>query len=103
MVPFASYFFSCTVTEEVTIEIFELFDNDFFGLKSIDFLVPNEALQFKSARIRVKTYLNGVRYLMAEWFFTFALTCILTMTTVFSVCVTIALFFLRRLYLLSWI
>ena len=44
MVPFADYFFSCGKTEFVTIKIFERFDNDDFGLKQIDFMVPNEAL-----------------------------------------------------------
>ena len=64
MVPFVDYFFSCAKTEQVTIEIFERFDNEHFGLRSIDFLVPNEALQFKSATIRVNTSLSGVRYYM---------------------------------------
>ena len=44
MVPFSGYFFSCEPTEQVTIKIFERFDNDDYGLESIDFLVPNEAL-----------------------------------------------------------
>ena len=44
MIPFADYFFSCGKTELVTIKIFERFDNDDFGLKQIDFMVPNEAL-----------------------------------------------------------
>lgn len=32
IVPFYDYFFTCDVTDEVVIEIFEQFDNDFFGL-----------------------------------------------------------------------
>lgn len=44
MIPFSDYFFTCTSTEEVAIKIFDRFDNDDFGLASIDFLVPNEAL-----------------------------------------------------------
>ena len=44
MIPLSSYFFSCEPTEEVTIKIFERFDNEDFGLEAIDILVPNEAL-----------------------------------------------------------
>ena len=77
LIPFSRFFFACEKTEQVTIQIFEKFDNDDFGLESIDFLVPNEALQFKSpAQIRVKTALYGVRWFMEEWFFTCALACI---------------------------
>ena len=44
LVPYSDYFYSCEQTEQVTIQIFEKFDNDDFGLESIDFLVPNEDL-----------------------------------------------------------
>ena len=44
MVPFLGYFYSCEPTETVTIKIFERFDNEDYGLRSIDLLVPNEAL-----------------------------------------------------------
>ena len=80
MIPFADFFFSCGKTELVTIKIFEKFDNEDFGLKSIDFMVPNEALQFKTATVRVNTALFGIRYFMSEWFFTCALLCISAMT-----------------------
>lgn len=103
MVPFADYFFECDATDEVVIEIFEQFDNEFFGLQAIDFLVPNEALQFKSAKIKVKTYFTGLRYLMVEWFFVFGLTCILSMTFASSLTLTIAVFILRKLYLERWL
>ena len=103
MIPFSGYFFSCEPTEEVTIKIFERFDNEDFGLESIDILVPNEALQFKTARMRVKTELDGVRYLMQTWFFTFALACIMSSTVGISVFLCIAILILKRLYLpVSW-
>lgn len=44
MLPMSSYFTTCTVTQPISIQIFEKFDNEDFGLESIDFLVPNEAL-----------------------------------------------------------
>ena len=80
MIPLSSYFVSCSHTEQVKIKIFEKFDNADFGLQSINFLIPNEALQFKSAHLRVKSSLFGIRWLMEEWFFTFALIWILAGT-----------------------
>jgi len=44
MLPIANYFSNCGQTEEVVITIFDKFDNQDFGLESINFLVPNEAL-----------------------------------------------------------
>ena len=104
LVPFSGYFFTCEKTEQVTIEIFEKFDNDDFGLESIEFLVPNEALQFKSpAKLRVKTALYGVRWFMEEWFFTCALACICGMTFAMSVLIVITILILKRIYLKNWL
>lgn len=103
MVPFSSYFFSYIQTEQVTIRIFEKFENASFGIESVSFLVPNEALQFKSAHLRVKTVLYGVRWLMEDWFFSFALMCILTLTFWLSVTIIVAILILKRLYLLKWL
>ena len=44
IVPIVNYFVPCSGTESVSIKIFDRFDNEDYGLKSIDFLVPNEAL-----------------------------------------------------------
>mmetsp|Transcript_43559 Transcript_43559/g.57672 ORF Transcript_43559/g.57672 Transcript_43559/m.57672 type:complete len:169 (+) Transcript_43559:1142-1648(+) len=103
MIPFASYFFSCEPTEKVTIKIFERFDNADYGLESIDFLVPNEALQFRTAQARVRTELTGIRYLMHSWFFTVALSFIFCCTFGISLCAVIFILLLKRLYLLSWL
>lgn len=64
LVPYSSYFMSCPKTQLVSIAIFEKFDNADFGTQSIDFLVPNDSLQFKAARLRVRTSLFGPRYYM---------------------------------------
>merc|ERR1712060_400789 len=98
LMPFSEYFF-CGTTQEVSIQIFEQFDNDDFGLQTIDFLVPNEALQFKSANLRVTTILSGVRYFMYNWWLTTALVCIFVMTSVFSVSSLFVLLCLKQLYL----
>ena len=103
-IPFSSYFIVCEKTELVTIQIFEKFDNDDFGLESIEFLVPNEALQFKSpAKIHVKTALYGVRWFMAEWFFTCALACVCGMTFAMSLLIVITILVLKRIYLNNWL
>jgi len=102
-VPFASYFFSCEPIETVTIKIFERFDNGDFGLESMDLLVPNEALQFKEARVRVRTELTGVRYLMHSWFITVALVFIFASTCSISIFAVILVLLMKRLYLLSWL
>ena len=103
MIPLSSYFFSCAHTEQVTIKIFEKFDNADFGLQSMNFLVPNEALQFKSAHLRVKSSLYGVRWLMQEWFFTFATIIIMTGTISVSVALFAVILLLKHLKLLPWL
>ena len=103
MIPFSGYFFSCAHTEQVTIKIFEKFDNADFGLKSMNFLVPNEALQFKSAHLRVKSSLYGVRWLMQEWFFTFATIFIISGTFSVSVALFAVVILLKHLNLLPWL
>ena len=103
MIPFSSYFFSCAHTEQVTIKIFEKFDNADFGLQSMNFLVPNEALQFKSAHLRVKSTLYGVRWLMQEWFFTFATIFIISGTFSVSVALFAVVILLKHLKLLPWL
>ena len=104
MIPFSGYFFSCAPTEQVTIKIFEKFDNADFGLQSMNFLVPNEALQFKSAHIRVKSSLYGVRWLMQDWFFTFATIFVLTGTFCGSLAMFATVLALKHLTtLLDWL
>ena len=103
MIPFASYFIPCEPTEKVGIKIFERFDNADFGLESVDFLVPNEALQFKSALVRVRTELTGIRYLMQSWFFTTACIFIFSCTFGMSLAAVLFVLLLKRLYLLSWL
>ena len=44
LVPFASTWIGCQNTQFITIKIFDKFDNEDFGLKSIDFLIPHETL-----------------------------------------------------------
>ena len=44
MLPFPSTWLGCPNTQFITIKIFDKFDNEDFGLDSIDFLVPHEAL-----------------------------------------------------------
>ncbi len=80
------------------IKIFERFDNDDYGLESIDFLVPNEALQFKSARVRVQTELSGVRYLMETWFIATALAFIFASTFFISLSTVIAILIFKKIY-----
>ena len=80
MIPFCTTLFGCPDTQFITIKIFEKFDNDDFGLEKIEFLVPNDTLQFKHAHINVKTALYGVRYLMHDWFFTCAAIVISVLT-----------------------
>lgn len=101
MIPLASYFCSCEQTEQVTIRIFEKFDNADFGLESINFLVPNEALQFKSATLRVKSALFGVRWLMQEWFFSCAIVVITCGTFWSSVSLLTLILLAKRLSLLD--
>ena len=103
MIPIVSYFIPCEPTETVTIKIFERFDNDDFGLESIDFLVPNEALQFKSAYVRVKTELTGIRYLMQTWFLTVACLFIFSCTFGMSLGAVIFILLLKRLSLIGWL
>ena len=103
MIPFSGYFFSCAHTEQVKIKIFEKFDNGDFGLQSMNFLVPNEALQFKSAHLRVKSSLYGVRWLMQEWFFTFATIFIISGTFSVSVALFAVVILLKHLNLLPWL
>jgi len=85
MIPFVSSWLGCPDTQFITIKIFDKFDNDDFGLESIDFLVPNEALQFKQAQLNVRTGFYGVRYLMYEWFYTCAFVVIISLTI--SICI----------------
>lgn len=104
LVPFSEYFFACERTQEVTIKIFEKFDNDDFGLESVEFLVPNEALQFKSpAKVRVKTVLYGVRWFMDEWFLTCAFLTICSMTFTMSLLILVTILVLKRIYLRNWL
>ena len=103
MIPFSSYFVSCAHTEQVTIKIFEKFDNADFGLQSMNFLIPNEALQFKSAHLRVKSSLFGIRWLMEEWFFTFALIWILTGTCWGSLVMFAIVFGFKRFAKIEWL
>ena len=44
MIPYAAQWLGCPNTQIITIKIFDKFDNDDFGLESVDFLVPHEAL-----------------------------------------------------------
>ena len=87
----------------MTIKIFERFDNADFKLESIEFLMPNEALQFKEARVRVTTILEGSRYLMQTWFFSTALVCILASTFVMTLITVISVVYFKRVYKLSWL
>ena len=82
MMPFTS---ACPNTQRIAIKIFDKFDNDDFGLESIDFLIPHEALQFKQAHINVRISLYGFRYYMHDWFFTCAFVIISCLTC--SICV----------------
>ena len=103
MLPMSGYVFNCEPTKTVTIKVFERFDNDDFGLESIELLVPNEALQFKTALIRVNTELSGIRYLMHHWFFTVACCLIFSATFAISLSAIVIILLLKRLYLLSWL
>ena len=103
MIPLSSYFVSCAHTEQVTIKIFEKFDNADFGLQSMNFLIPNEALQFKSAHLRVKSSLFGIRWLMEEWFFTFALIWIFTGTCWGSLVMFAIVFGVKRFAKIEWL
>lgn len=85
LIPYAAEWLGCPNTQFITIKIFDKFDNDDFGLESIDFLVPHEALQFKQAQVNVRTGLYGVRYIMYEWFFTCAVAVIFLLTS--SICI----------------
>ena len=80
MIPFATTLFGCPDTQFIAIKIFDKFDNDDFGLEQVEFLVPNDSLQFKQAQINVKTALYGARYLMHDWFFTCAAIAIAILT-----------------------
>ena len=102
-IPFASRFLGCPNTQFITIKIFDKFDNDDFGLEKIEFLVPNDTLQFKSAQINVKTALYGVRYLMHDWFFTCAAIVIFGLTISISAGVLVGIVALKQLDLLQWL
>ena len=95
LVPFASKWMGCPNTQFITIKIFDKFDNDDFGLESIDFLVPNDALQFKQAHLNVKTGLYGVRFLMHDWFFTSAFVVIGCLTLSISIGVLVGVVALK--------
>jgi hypothetical protein len=104
LIPFVSSFYGCEGTEEVSIRIFDKFDNADFGLSSIEFLMPNDALQFKSSKVNVKTVMFGIRYLMREWFFTVALICISIMTASMCSGALVLLISLKYLSILpSWV
>jgi hypothetical protein len=58
---------SLSQTEEISITLFERFDNNDFGLHSVELLMHNEHLQLKQSKLRVKTVLHGIRRFMVEW------------------------------------
>lgn len=57
IVPFSGYLIPSLHTQTINIKIFEKFDNKDFGMESIEFLLSNEELQFREAKLLVKTNL----------------------------------------------
>lgn len=67
---------------QISIKIFEKFDNSDFGLQSLEFLLSNDHLQINESILRVRTTLFGIRWYMQEWFYTVFLVFVGTTTAI---------------------
>ena len=100
---FGSFIKSCSKTQEVTLELFERFDNNDFGTQSLDLEVSNDLLQFKKATLQVNTQLFGMRYLMHHWFWTTAAIVIIGFSLFFTTCILLVILCIKKYYNLTWL
>jgi hypothetical protein len=104
MIPMSSYVVRGLQSSHVlAIRIFESFDNKDFSAESFEFLLSNHQLQFKSATLRVRTSLTGLRWLMHEWFFSCLITTVWTITIVVCVACLILIILVKQSGFLGWL
>lgn len=53
LIPLSSFFIPSLRTQRIKIKIFDKFDNADFGIESLEFLMSNDELQYKEARLIV--------------------------------------------------
>lgn len=81
MFPFSSLILRPEPKQQMAIKIVESLNNHDFVTSSIEFMLANNAPQFTKAVVRVTVALFGIRYMMKEYFLSFALFVIGSMTS----------------------
>ena len=99
VLPFGNYLLSpwCLSTQEVEIELFSIFDNKDFAVKSVDFVLANDTIQYKHCKIVVTTVLDGYRHFMHHWFWTSLFTAIIGTSLISSAFLCVCLCGCKRL------